>query len=268
VGAASRGFTLVEAIIANVITALVCSVLALFLQGPVLSYLDTARRADATDAFESVAGRMTTELADALPNSVRSVTPTAVEFLPVKAHSRYRAALDDGNGDALDFDAADGSFDLLGSPIVFAGGEQIVVGNLGGPGADAYSGNTGADQNRRSYAGPVGSPVSTVVIASSNALPAASTTGRFDVVTTPVSYVCDPAARTLRRYWNYPITVTQAVPPAAGSNALVARDVSACAFDYRPGRPGGVGTLALRLAITRDGETVRLTHAVAIQNAP
>lgn len=271
---AARGFTLVEAVIVIGITGILAAIVAVFIVKPVEGYFDAARRADMTDTADTALRRIGRDMRLALPNSVRTSGNQAVEFLLTRTGGRYRAGPpDSGAYDILDFnDPSDQTFEVLGPAMTFeattpSNQNQIVVYNLGIPGADAYEGYTDASHNRRPYAGAAGA-VNTIQITSSKAFPADSPTHRFQVVETPVSYICNLAAGTLTRYWGYTITSTQSVPPSGASSALLARNVSACEFSYAPGFTARNGLVTLRLSITEAGETVTLYHEVHVTNVP
>jgi MSHA biogenesis protein MshO len=93
---------------------------------------------------------------------------------------------------------------------------------------------------------------------------------RFFIVTTPVSYVCDPGAKTITRYAGYGFSATQ--PTSFGSGSLLVTDVSACAFDYSANVAPQVGLLTLRLtlakAVSTGTESVSLYHAIHVNNVP
>lgn len=268
VSRSQHGFTLVEAVMVIALTGIVAAMVAVFIREPVQGYFDTVRRAELTDAADTAARRIARDLQLALPNSVRASGPLAIEFLRTRTGGRYRAELGTGSEDVLDFTAADTSFDIFGPSLTFAAGDQIVVYNLGIPGADSYEGNSASTHNRRAYAGSVGAPVGNVTISSANALPFASPGRRFQVVDTPVSYICDLGAGTLRRYSGYAISAAQATPPAGGTSALLAENVSGCSFTYQSGVTQRSGLVAIQLAITQDGETVSLHHEVHVSNVP
>jgi len=268
VSRAQRGFTLIEAVIVIALTGIVAAMVAVFIREPVQGYFDTVRRAELTDVADTAARRIARDLHLALPNSVRSSNPLAIEFLLTRTGGRYRAELDTGAEDVLDFTAADTNFDVLGPPLTFAAGDQIVVYNLGIPGADAYEGNSASTHNRRAYAGSAGAPLSNVTLSSVNALPFASPGHRFQVVDSAVSYICDLGAGTLTRYSGYAITPVQGIPPVGGSSALLAKNVSACNFTYQSGVTQRSGLVAIELAITQDNETVSLHHEVHVSNVP
>jgi MSHA biogenesis protein MshO len=262
-----RGFTLVEMIMVIVITGVIAGVVAIFIRSPVQSYFDMETRVELTDTADTALRRIGRDLRLALPNSVRIIDNTTIEFLQTRAGGRYRTDVTAaGAGDALVFNAADASFDILGPPMTFAAGDQIVIYNLGIPGADAYAGNTLAVHNRRAYNGLTGVAVTTVTMTSANPLPFDSPARRFHVVDTPVTYRCNGG--TLTRHWGYAITAAQANPPVGGQSALIAQNVSACTFTYAPLVNDRSGLVSMQIALTRNNETVTLYHEVHVSNVP
>ena len=266
---AAHGFTLLEALAVLVITGILAAVVAVFIRTPVQGYLDTVRRAGLIDTADTALRRISRDLRLALPNSVRvtaSAGRTYIEFLQTRSGGRYRAEpTDTGVGDVLDFTSGtDASFDVIGPQVAAAPGDQIVVYNLGIPGADAYAGD-----NRRAYAGTPG-PVSVIAFAATGSpFPLASPGQRFHVVDTPVTYECDPAAGVLRRHWGYAIAASQPAPPSSGSNALLADKVAACAFAYDPNAANQrTGVVSLQIRLAAQGESVTLFQQVHVGNQP
>ena len=133
----SSGFTLVEMIVVIVITGIIGGIVAVFLRTPVQGYVDSARRAELTNIADTAMRRMARDVRTAVPNSVRfsNCTAPCVEFLPTKDGGRYRA---NPPGNVLNFGVADGSFDVVGTPINFAAGDYIVVGSTQSGGAPPY----------------------------------------------------------------------------------------------------------------------------------
>jgi MSHA biogenesis protein MshO len=288
----SKGFTLVEMIIVIVITGIIGGIVAMFLRAPVQGYVDSARRAELTDIADTSLRRVARDLRLALPNSVRRTASGGsvyLEFIPTIGGGRYRAG-EAGAGvaqcgslaaDVLDFTAADTCFQVLGQMPPVAIGDQIVVYNLGIPGADAYAGNTTAAHNRRAISGVGASSIS---LTSAAALPfdscALDAGGfvvggcRFQAVQTPVTYVCTPLAGgvggTLTRWQGYAIQSAQPTAlPIGGSSATLATNVSACDFTYA----GNVvaersGLVTMHLTITEQGESVALYGATHVSNVP
>lgn len=278
-----QGFTLVEMIVVIVITGIIGGIVAIFLRTPVQGYVDSARRAEMTDIADTAFRRISRDLRLALPNSVRvagtcSGTSTCyLEFIPTTGGGRYRDSTDNmGGGNTLDFSAADTSFDVLGQMPPVAVGDQIVVYNLGIPGADAYAGN-----NRRAVSGVAGNVIS---ITSTAALPFDScqydASGyvvggcRFQVVQTPVTYACTPAAGgaggTLMRWQGYAIQPAQPTAlPAGGTASMLATNVSACTFTYDASVVAqSAGLVTMHLTITEQGESVSLYNATHVSNVP
>jgi MSHA biogenesis protein MshO len=263
----ARGFTLTEAIMVIVITGILAGMVAVFIRKPVQGFFDTARRAALVDAADTVSRRISRDLHEALPNSVRSSTPAALEFLHVRSAGRYREQIappPSASGDPLDFTTADTSFDVLGPPISVQAGDSVVVYNLGAgvTGSDAY---VGTGTNRRLAAAPFGASLSNVAITSAAAFTAASPAKRFQVVDTPVSYVC--SGTQMRRYSGYAILPGQPVPPAV-AGALIADKLTACSFAYQTGPSEREALVTLRLDLTDTGETVSLIYQIHVNNAP
>jgi MSHA biogenesis protein MshO len=275
--ARQRGFTLIEAVMVIALTGVIAVMVGVFIRAPLIGYVDQARRAELSDTADTALRRIAREVQRALPNSVR-VDPsgTVLEFLPVSAGGRYRAAPDaSGGGDMLDFDSTtDNSFAVLGPTVSASAGDQLVVYNVGLPGADAYSGET-----RRALTS-VGGALSTLTYTvGATQFPFASPSNRFQIVGTPVTFLCAPVAAgagTLRRYGGYAIQATQ--PTSAGAaplstlagsnNALLAANVESCSFIYSGGATARNGLLTLTLKLTASGESVTLLHQVHLDNSP
>ena len=263
-----RGFTLIEAIVVLTITAIVAAVVAIFMRTPIQSYFDVSRRAAVTDTLDTALLRISRDVRLALPNSVRvTADGQSLEFLHTRTGGRYLSATDQaGNGDVLDFNNVDLSFDLLGAPLDMLSGDQIVIYNLGVPGADAYEATSAATPHvRRTYNGASGL-VNRITLATDARFPFDSPGHHFQVVDTAVTYRCRDGV--LTRYWGYAIEPVQPDPPAGGQNALLATQVSACYFGYAPGVTERSDLVTLQLALTSQDETTRLAYQVHVSNAP
>jgi len=292
------GFTLVEMIVVMVITGIIGGMVAIFIRAPVQGYVDSARRAEMTDIADTALRRLGRDIRKAVPNSVRvpsptciadAATPCYVEFIPTKAGGRYRAApatipataCGNNVGAVLNFDAPDDCFEIIGSPITFVTGDQVVVGSTQSDGNPPYQAPTAATGIRRPISEDgVGEKMQVVRMTSTTKLPAFAelSTQRFDVVDgaqQAVTYGCSGASvnasgngtGTLTRYWNYNFITSQPTPPIGGATAILADNLSACEITYDLVNQRN-GLVAIRLGITRGGESVSLYHTIHVNNVP
>ncbi len=272
-----RGFTLLEAVLVIALTGIVAAMVGVFVRQPINAYVDQGRRAELGDSADTALRQAGRELSRSLPNSVR-VDPSGrfLEFVPVKASGRYRAApAADGSGDFLDFDTAgDDTFDVLGPTVGASSGDALVVYNLGLPGADAYAGDT-----RRPLLAFGSALASIHFSATAGPFPFPSPGNRFQIVGAPVTLACAPAAAgtgSLRRYTGYGIAATQpadaAAAPLAGlggtDNSVLADKVSACSFAFSAGASARTGLVTMRLTLESGGEQISLLHQAHIDNSP
>lgn len=269
------------------VTGVIAAVVAVFLRGPVLGYVDTARRAELTDAADTALRRIGRDVRLALPNSVRVTVAggvTYLEFLLVRTGGRYR--LESGSvanpcpgglaDDVLSFSAADTCFKTIGNiPNIgqVTANDFVVVFNLppGTPNASAYQfAGTGGNKGQISAPLPVAfAGEDRITIDPLTTFTFESPGRRFFIIEGPVTYACDPAAGTLTRHAGYAIAAVQPPPPALPAGALLASRVTACAFTYDASMAAQqAGLVTLRLTLSRDGETVTLYHAVHISNVP
>ena len=267
-----RGFTLMEMVIVIVILGVVGGVASSFLRAPLQGYFDSVSRARLVDIADTTLRRIARDLQAALPNSVRNTTVGGVsylEFIPALSGGRYRAELtSSGSGTALSFTSSSASFDILTPALVVPASNYVVVFNLGIPGADAYEGySSAANVMRPATANAVASQTIVIDVANRAAFPFESPSKRFQLVSQPVTYACNTSSGKLNRYASYGFNATQSAP--TGTPALIARDVSACAFTYSGvNRAGRAGLVTLTLQLTDNSETISLVQEVHVSNVP
>jgi MSHA biogenesis protein MshO len=255
------GFTLIELVLALVVTSLLVAGLLPFLARPIEALVVGSRTAAATEHAERALARLRAELPTALPNSVRiACGGQCLEFIPVVDQADYRAQ---APGDTLDFGAADDRFDVL-LPLAAAPatGLGIVVNNLSSAGtgtSSAYS----ADAVNNLGVVAAGTTASRIRMASKQ-FPAPSPRQRFYIVGAPVSYLCAPSTGggTLRRYTGYGVQANQPANAALGD--LLASAVAGCAFTLHDAR-----LVSLRL-VAGDGsvDPVALVGEFRLVNEP
>ena len=298
------GFTLVELIVVMVLSSILAVMLTDIIISPVTAYVAQSRRAELVDIADGALDRISRDLRDALPNSIRTKTcpdGPCLEFLHTIGGGRYRA---DPPGDYLDLkpSAGDTTFDWLG-PLTASVGANLedihldslttnckdatatclVIYNTGHGSGDAYRGlNVAVVTNVTPSAVPATphtmefSFADSGFAASPKKFPA-SPDQRFYLVNTPVSYLCDTSQKTLRRYQDYSIQsnhnwsdthaeLIALTNPA--KNALLATQVESCEFTYTSGTSSRNALVTISLQMTVDGESVVLHQQVQVSNTP
>lgn len=263
-----RGFTLVELIMVMVITGIIAATLTVFLKPAIDSYVDTKRRADLTELADVALRRLAADVRRAVPNAIVLHSPTCFRLVPTTTGGRYRVAPDTTAASSwLDPTEATTSFDVL-SPLstVPAAGDWVVIGNQAA--ADVYAGTNRAAID--SVEGASAVRRHRIVLAGAKQFPAGYEGGRFVVVADAeqsVFYSCVGSTlyRTVAGFAADPATSC-----ASTAGAPVASDVTACSFVYDPnqGATQQNGFLWLRLALSRNGESLNLMHGVHVDNAP
>lgn len=269
--ASVAGFSLIELIVVIAVVGILSGIVAVFVRNPLEGYMAASRRAALTDTADGALVRIARDLRTALPNSVR-VTQVGgayyLEYLPIEDGGRYRAEQTGGaTGDILDFTSgSDTSFDVLGPSVTANKSQYLVVYNLGlDASTDAWQGG-----NRRAVTSS-GAVANLAFTSTGSPLPLESPGRRFYLVSTPVSYVCDSAAGTVRRYSGYGAPASaQPTSFGSGTNALLANRVKTCSFLYDAGAGQRLGQLTLRIQLENsegdNAEQVSLYREVVVNN--
>ncbi|MEQ1600631.1 MAG: type II secretion system protein [Methylophilaceae bacterium] len=266
----TTGFTLVEMVVVITIVSLLAAGTALFIRNPMQSYIDSENRADLTDKADTALRRMARDMRNALPNSVRvtvSGSDSLIEFVPVKAAGRYRAAAGIlASDDALDFSLSSDTFEVLGTAVKVDAGDKLVIYNLGIPGSDVYEGT-----NIR----PLTTTGTLINLSfSGGTFPLTSPSSRFFVVSTPVSYVCDMSTHQLVRVSGYAMQATPTASVAAlyglasATRSLLADKLTACSIHYDNAALQRNGIVTIALTFEQDNAKVTLMHQVNVVNSP
>jgi MSHA biogenesis protein MshO len=276
-----RGFTLIELVVTIAVSSVVVSFMTMFIVMPMNAYTAQTRRASLVDASDSALRFMARDIRSALPNSVRvtaSGTVTALELLATADGARYQ---DNGSPAlALDFTQPDGAFSTtvpftqLSLPWA-SKAYYLSIYNVGVPGANAYQmTNVITPPGTAIQIAPGGAPNQNIVTLNPPFQFAyGSPEKRVYLVSGPVSYLCDTSVGTLTRYSGYSISSTEPVSDAAlvslgATSALVAANLTACAFTYSPGTAQRNALATLSLQISQSGESVQLLNEVQVVNAP
>jgi MSHA biogenesis protein MshO len=281
----NRGFTLVELVVAMTASVVVVAFVALFISSPVQGFTDQSRRARLVDAADTALRRMSRDVRRALPNSIRTTTNgnvVALELIGTIDGGRYRVQPPGTMDQILDFTTADGAFNIIG-PLTqitkpfSSTSAYLSIYNVGLPGADAYElanvitpPGTQIDIATDAFAGE-----DRVTLAPAFQFAFGSPINRIYLVEGPVSYLCDTATATLRRYSGYGIRQSHAAVDSsaellgAGATAtLMADRVTSCAFTYAPGTAERAGLISMALTIADLGETITLLAQTHVDNVP
>lgn len=265
------GFTLVELVVVIAIMAIIGGMSVSFVRLPVQGYVNSEAIAGLVDESDTAMKRMSRDLRNALPNSVRVTNVGAnyyLEFIPIITAGRYRADNDaTGTKDILSFETLDNSFDVLGSAMSVQAGNQLVIYNLGIDGADAYQG-----LNRRAIANTQTGVNNIAFTATGSPLPLSSPSNRFYIVNNAVSYVCNPTSKQLLRY-EYALPAPQVSIPAqttafTATARLLASNVESCEFAYSQGvlQRSGQVSIVLTLSKILSGQTSPKSTLVGLVN--
>ncbi len=271
---AQQGFSLLELVMVIVILGVLSSMVAVFIRSPIEAYFDTARRAALSDAADTALRRMSRELRQALPNSIRSASAGCLEFIPTRAGARYRANDQvSADGTALDFSAADSSFHMLARHASWPSDQQIrtndlvAVYNLGPGVNDAYVGDNTATV---SAVTPVGDGSETRISISPKRFPLASPGQRFHVIPgdqSVVAYQC-LNGQLLRRSNHGLGNSCPASVSAPARETVLATQVTSCAFTVGGDDLRRNSLVQLVINLESNRETIRLYNEVHISNVP
>ena len=296
------GVSLVELVVVITITGIIAAILGTFIVKPVQGFQAQVRRAELVDAAEMALRRLSRDIRQALPNSVRvDASNRVIEMLNTLDGARYREGpgqIASGHNHAnqqyrLKLNGADsdgfnivGFFQNITLPFTSTT-ERLAIYNQGVTGADAYT-DASLLAGRYVITNPL---VTTFTIAKDGGsfddedqilrvgadfnFRYASPNQRVFIVDTPVTYLCNATNKTITRYSNYTIAAAQptdpsAAPLATASNALLSSPVTACTFTYSPGtnQRAGLVTLDITVSDTASGEQVRLLYQVHVDNSP
>jgi MSHA biogenesis protein MshO len=300
--------TLIELVAVITITGIIAVVLGSFIVQPIQGFQDMARRAELVDAAEMALRRTARDIRSALPNSVRLTTAggrSMIEMLSTLDGARYRVGPGDiGHSHAnpnfrLQAPGMDANgFNVIGffrnitvpfNSDVQTPPARLAIYNQGNFAADAYVDGDESTPAPASYVitrdtvtrftidGDGGGDEHRVTPDPGDdfRFRRDSPFHRVFIVGTPITYICDPVAGTITRYWNYPIRTAQPTNPAVaplnfGQNALLTRPVSACTFTYTAGTNTRAGLVTLDITVrdAASGEQVRLLHQVHVDNSP
>jgi MSHA biogenesis protein MshO len=303
----SRGFTIVELIVAIVLSAIVAVFMVSFLTVPVESYTAQTERAALVDSSDRTLHWVTQDVRTALPNSLRTLsnagTVRGIELLATVGVARYYKPGDKvaaatppvTNSFELAAGYTDAYFATLGLFNSLTNLKYVAINNPPPPANGAY-GLTGvmASGTVAAFTPPPPTPPPTgcgatlceeqiTLSGTGFKFTAHSPNRNVFLVSWPVTYLCDKTAGTLVRYWGYKVATLQTsvntnakLVNAGASHALIAQNVADCTFNVVPAPLANTfGQLAIvnltltnGVTPTNSGQTLPVFLEVATQDVP
>lgn len=249
-----QGFTLIELIVVMVILGILASIGVGFVVKITDSYQTTQRRAVILNTARPALERMTRQLRDALPYSVRIVNSgNCVEFMPIAAGGNYLDQVPDQNNGA----AATSSISVSPYVIDFGTPRHVTIGALST--AEIYG--AGA-QSRATYAS--GSSTTVVFTAAKQWL-RNSINQRFYLLDDPQAFCV--VGSELRAYEG--LDVNDSSVNLAATYALLSRSVTATTpFVLEVGSENRNTLLTMDITFAKDSESMQFVQGVMIRNVP
>ena len=252
-----KGFTLVEMVTVLLVLGILGTGVVTFIGDSTNGFAATAARAQLAEDARFLVDKLSDEIREALPNSIRT-NGQCLEYVPVEGGSRYHT---------LPIGAASGGFYSWPiDPAPTSSNLRAVV----YPQIDLYSeSNPGALSPTVSIGTPEADNRVRLNFSSPFAFSAGTSRSSYFLVTAPVSY-CTINGR-LYRYQNYGFEQTQpgiaSLPTSLPDRALAGEGVSAN-FSVSAATLLTNSIVAMDIALTSRGETVQLNHLAHVRNAP
>lgn len=272
----SRGFTLIEMVTTIVISSILAAGIVTYIGDSTEGFLTSANRSRLASSGRSALDRMTFEMHNALPNSVRANAAAAngdqcLEFIPALKATTYINAPLTGTGsstfDVINFNPTT----TIASPAAI----YAVIYPINQTDLYNYDNNRGPLALVDTLTDPnAADGVMTVTLGATHRFNRRSPSQRLFLVDQPVSFcVVDD---NLYRYENYGVQATQCspdtcLPGTLPDRALIADSIDntgLTAFELEAPTRRRNAIISFALNMTSEGDSVRLNHEVLTHNVP
>ena len=300
------GFTIIEAVVAIVVTSILAIGIVSYIGDTVTSIDNAANRSRLASSGRVAIQRLSAELHNSLPNSVRVTTATGggdqcIEFIPVRAATKYINPSFGGSG-STSFQVGDFQPDQKGVSggyaVIYPRRQHLLYDGDEGGAASNTASSWPTFPNRRpiqainNIASGTSANQSTVNLVTSHRFRRRSPTERFFVVDQPVSYCV--VGDKLYRYTDYGFFTSQVTDEEEPGNCeRTATDSDRCLPDYDagPARKKALITdnidntgltafsvsaqtltrnslISIVLNMSADGDSIQLNHDVLARSVP
>lgn len=271
-----HGFTLIEMVSAILIAAILAAGVVTYIGDGTEGFISSANRSRLAGSGRAALDRMTLELHNALPNSVRVSTATpagdqCLEFMPTLRATTYVNPPFTGVGAASFTVINFNPLTTVASPAgIYAAIYPINTADLYN-----YTDNNGPLALVDAVSDPNGSDgVMTITLNATHRFSRRSPSSRVFLVDKPVSFCV--VGEKLYRYKNYGVQTVQCtpsscLPSALPDRALVAENIdnaSLTAFSLDAASLRRNAIVSFDLQMTSQGDTVRMNHEVLTHNVP
>jgi MSHA biogenesis protein MshO len=258
----ARGFSLVELVVVISLLGILAVGSVTFFGYTLDGYGRSGARADLAASSMTALARMASELEGALPNSVR-VADGCVEFVPVRAVSRYASIPRTTPSASMTFEAPDDRGTAPADARVAVNPDSA---------EHVHDLASGVVSPVARFGAPDGAGVITANFASAHAFAEESPQERVFLVDDPVSYCI--VGTQLFRYSDYGFSTLQPavadLPTTTPGRALLVThvDEGVSAFTAASGALTRNATVELRVALASDGDTVDAVRLVHLRHVP
>jgi len=266
-----KAFTLIELVIVILLVSIVAISLGGLVTQSMRGYIDAKDRNRFSQSGKWVTERVSREVREALPQSVRTGINAGVHCVEFMNIVNASTSLD------LPANGLVTSFNAVGFDLTFVPGLLLAIMPINPGSVYAGAGTLGNIGAITSAGVPPGSQV-TITLSAPTTFARRSPRDRFYILDSPVSFCLNDNNGELRRYSNYAVNAAQPFSaPAGATDELMGENFSASGsvFNYQPGTLSRAGLLQINFRLqsrsrnlAANEEAFEVFHEVHVRNVP